>query len=44
MGLPTRAMRVAMVVSAVKGTEPVTASTSTRAREYTSARPSTDSP
>ena len=43
-GRPMRAMSVAMVVSAENGTRPVTASISTRPSEYTSARPSTDSP
>ena len=37
-------MSVPMVVSAENGTCPVTASTSTRASEYTSLRPSTVSP
>ena len=39
-----RPMRVATVVSAAKGTSPVTVSKSTRASEYTSARPSTTLP
>ena len=37
-------MSVPIVVSAVNGTSPVTASTSTRASEYTSLRPSSGSP
>ena len=39
-----RAISVPMVVSAVKGTSPVTASTITSASEYTSLRPSSVSP
>jgi hypothetical protein len=37
-------MSVPIVVSAVNGTRPVTDSISTSASEYTSLRPSTDSP
>src|SRR5205823_1637074 len=40
----TRAINVAMVVSAAKGTRPVTASISTSAREYTSPLPEAGSP